>query len=136
MATVPQPLESHMSIRVYRNAAIRTGDSGNPLAQAMAVDGEVLLAVGGEAEVREAAGPGAELIDLEGAAVLPGLYDAHIHTAQYAQSLDAVDLRDVRSLDDALTMVAAHAARLRPGAWLFGGRWNSNTWDPPAQPDR
>ncbi|SCF02764.1 hypothetical protein GA0074695_2959 [Micromonospora viridifaciens] len=125
-----------MSIRVYRNTAIHTGDSGNPLAEAMAVDGDRLLAVGGEAEVREAAGPGAELIDLEGAAVLPGLYDAHIHTAQYAQSLGAVDLREVRSLEEALSMVAAHAARLRPGAWLFGGRWNSNTWDPPAQPDR
>ncbi|MER7128293.1 amidohydrolase [Streptosporangium saharense] len=125
-----------MSIRVYRNAAIHTGDGGTPLAQAMAVDGERLLAVGTEALVREAAGPGAELVDLEGAAVLPGFYDAHIHTAQYAQSLGAVDLRDVRSLDDALARVAAHAARLRPGAWLFGGRWNSNTWDPPAQPDR
>ncbi|MCO5997993.1 amidohydrolase [Actinoallomurus rhizosphaericola] len=125
-----------MSIRVYRNAAIHTGDGGRPPARAMAVEGERLLAVGAEAEVREAAGPAAELIDLEGAAVLPGLYDAHIHTAQYAQSLGAVDLRDVRSLDDALARVAAHAARLRPGAWLFGGRWNSNTWDPPAQPDR
>ncbi|MDO3702831.1 amidohydrolase [Micromonospora sp. C28SCA-DRY-2] len=125
-----------MSIRVYRNAAIRTGDPANPLAQAMAVQGERLLAVGTEAEVRAAAGAGAELIDLAGAAVLPGLYDAHIHTAQYAQSLDAVDLRDVRSLDEALARVAAHAARLRPGAWLFGGRWDSNTWDPPAQPDR
>lgn len=125
-----------MSIRVYRNAAIHTGDSGNPLAEAMAVDGDLLLAVGGEAEVREAAGQGAELIDLEGAAVLPGLYDAHIHTAQYAQSLGAVDLRGARCLDEALSLVAAHAARLRPGAWLFGGRWNSNTWDPPAQPDR
>ncbi|MEV5766884.1 amidohydrolase [Micromonospora sp. NPDC052213] len=125
-----------MSIRVYRNAAIRTGDAGNPSARAMAVAGERLLAVGTEAEVRAAAGPGAELVDLAGAAVLPGLYDAHIHTAQYAHSLDAVDLRDVRSLDDALAMVAAHAARLRPGAWLFGGRWNSNTWDPPRQPDR
>ncbi|WP_214416847.1 amidohydrolase [Sphaerisporangium fuscum] len=125
-----------MSMRVYRNAAIHTGDSGNPTAQAMAVDGERLLAVGTEAEVREVAGGGAELIDLDGAAVLPGLYDAHIHTAQYAQSLDAVDLRDVRTLDEALAMVAAHAKRLRPGAWLFGGRWNSNAWDPPAQPDR
>ncbi|MGW5263190.1 amidohydrolase [Microbispora sp. NPDC004025] len=125
-----------MSIRVYRNAAIHTGTGGAPPAQAMAVDGETLLAVGTEAEVREAAGPGAELIDLDGAAVLPGLYDAHIHTAQYAQSLGAVDLRDVRSLDEALAAVAAHAARLRPGAWLFGGRWNSNTWNPPAQPDR
>ncbi|MCO5972582.1 amidohydrolase [Actinoallomurus soli] len=125
-----------MSIRVYRNAAIHTGDGGRPPARAMAVEGERLLAVGAEAEVREAAGPTAELIDLEGAAVLPGLYDAHIHTAQYAQSLGAVDLRDARSLDDALARVAAYAARLRPGAWLFGGRWNSNTWDPPAQPDR
>ncbi|WP_433414147.1 amidohydrolase [Microtetraspora malaysiensis] len=125
-----------MSIRVYRNAAIRTGEAGAPPAQAMAVDGEMLIAVGTEAEVRAAAGPSAELIDLDGAAVLPGLYDAHIHTAQYAQSLGAVDLRDVRSLDEALAMVAAHAARLRPGAWLFGGRWNSNTWNPPAQPDR
>ncbi|WP_066951273.1 amidohydrolase [Microtetraspora fusca] len=125
-----------MSIRVYRNAAIHTGEVGAPPAQAMAVDGELLIAVGTEAEVRAAAGPGAELIDLDGAAVLPGLYDAHIHTAQYAQSLGAVDLRDVRSLDEALAMVKAHAARLRPGAWLFGGRWNSNTWNPPAQPDR
>ncbi|MFG2099814.1 amidohydrolase [Micromonospora echinaurantiaca] len=125
-----------MSIRVYRNAAIRTGDRANPSAQAMAVDGERLLAVGTEAEVRAAAGAGAELVDLAGAAVLPGLYDAHIHTAQYAQSLDAVDLRDVRSLAEALTRVAAHAARLRPGGWLFGGRWDSNTWDPPVQPDR
>ncbi|MEU9743546.1 amidohydrolase [Micromonospora chersina] len=125
-----------MSIRVYRNAAIHTGDSGNPLATAMAVDGDHLLAVGGEAQVREAAGRGAELIDLDGAAVLPGLYDAHIHTAQYAQSLGAVDLRGVRGLDEAVSTVAAHAARLRPGAWLFGGRWNSNAWDPPAQPDR
>ncbi|MFG2109672.1 amidohydrolase family protein [Micromonospora chersina] len=115
-----------MSRRVYRNAAIHTGDSGNPLATALAVDGDHLLAVGGEAEVREAAGRGAELIDLDGADVLPGLYDAHIHTAQYAQSLGAVDLRGVRGLDEALSTVAAHAARLRPGAWLFGGRWNSN----------
>ncbi|TDE16998.1 amidohydrolase, partial [Nonomuraea mesophila] len=118
-----------MNIRVYRNAAIYPGTGAHPPAQALAVRGRTVLAVGSEADVREAAGPGAELIDLEGAAVLPGFYDAHIHTAQYAQSLDAVDLRDVRTLDEALTRVAAHAARLRPGAWLFGGRWDSNTWD-------
>ncbi|MFC4117905.1 amidohydrolase [Nonomuraea zeae] len=125
-----------MSIRVYRNATIRTGAEGRTPAQAMAVDGEHLVAVGSEAEVREVAGHGAALVDLEGAAVLPGLYDAHIHTAQYAHSLGAIDLREVRSLAEALTMIGEHVARLRPGGWLFGGRWNSNTWDPPAQPDR
>src|SRR5688500_12067327 len=136
LTVTPAPLRVTLSIRVYRNAAIHTGADGRPPAQAMAVDGEHLVAVGTEAEVREAAGHGAELVDLDGAAVLPGLYDAHIHTAQYAHSLDAIDLRDVRSLADALTLIGAHVARLRPGAWLFGGRWNSNTWNPPAQPDR
>ncbi|MFI6818325.1 amidohydrolase [Nonomuraea sp. NPDC050328] len=125
-----------MSIRVYRNAAIHTGVAGAPPARALAVDGEHVLAVGTEAEVRAAAGAGAELVDLAGAAVLPGLYDAHIHTAQYANSLGAVDLRDARSLEEALALVAEHAARLRPGQWLFGGRWNANTWTPPQEPDR
>ncbi|MFG1697912.1 amidohydrolase [Nonomuraea sp. NPDC049309] len=121
---------------VYRNAAIRTGVAGAPAAQAMAVDGERIVAVGTEDEVRAVAGPAAEPVDLDGAAVLPGFYDAHIHTAQYANSRTGVDLRDARSLDEALARIAEHAARLRPGGWLFGGRWDSNTWDPPVQPHR
>ncbi|NUR83104.1 MAG: amidohydrolase family protein, partial [Nonomuraea sp.] len=125
-----------MSIRVYRNAVIRTGDDARPLASALAVEDGTLVAVGDEAEVRAAAGAGAELVDLDGAAVLPGLYDAHVHTASYARSLSEVDLRAARSLEEALAMVAAHAATLGEGEWLFGGRWNSNTWDVPVQPDR
>lgn len=125
-----------MSIRVYRHAVIHTGNDRLPRAQALAVQDGLILAVGSEAEVRAAAGAAAELVDLDGAAVIPGIYDAHIHTAQYAHSLSTVDLAGTRSLDEALTRIAEHAARLRPGQWLLGGRWNSNVWDRPIQPDR
>ncbi|MDP9842702.1 amidohydrolase [Streptosporangium lutulentum] len=125
-----------MTIRIFRNARIHTGDPSRPTVQALAVDGETIVAAGSEAEVRAAAGAGAELVDLAGEAVLPGLYDAHIHTANYARALSEVDLRDAGSLEEALAKIAAHAVRLAPGAWLFGGRWNSNTWDRPVQPDR
>src|SRR5690349_18440396 len=125
-----------MSIRVYRHAVIRTGDDRNPHAEAVAVQDGRILAVGSESDVRTAAGARTELIDLDGAAVLPGLYDAHIHTALYAHSLTTVDLAGTRYLAEALARIADHAARLRPGQWLLGGRWNSNVWDRPVQPDR
>lgn len=125
-----------MSIRVYRNAAIYTGDAANPRAEALAVRDGRILAVGSESDVRATAGASAELVDLDGAAVIPGLYDAHIHTAQYAHSLTTVDLFGARSLAEALSLVAERAATLQPGEWLLGGRWNSNAWDVPVQPDR
>ncbi len=125
-----------MSIRVYRNGVIHTGDDTKPVAQAVAVHDERIIAIGAEADVRAAAGAGADLVDLDGAAVVPGLYDAHIHTAQYAHSLTTVDLAGTRSLAEALARIADHAAALRPGQWLLGGRWNSNVWDRPVQPDR
>jgi len=125
-----------MSIRVFRHAVIHTGDPRRPLAQALAVEDGLIVAIGSEADVRAVAGPAAELVDLDGAAVMPGLYDAHIHTAAYAHGLTTVDLAGSRSLAEALERVAEHAARLGPGGWLLGGRWNSNVWDPPRQPDR
>ncbi len=125
-----------MSTLVYRHGVIRTGDERRPLAQALAVRDGNILAIGAETDVRAAAGASAELIDLDGAAVIPGLYDAHIHTAQYAHGLTTVDLAGTRSLAEALALIAERAAHLRPGQWLLGGRWNSNVWDLPVQPDR
>jgi predicted amidohydrolase YtcJ len=125
-----------MSVLVYRNARIHTGDSEKPLVEAVAVDGETVLAIGTDAEVRACAGAGAELVDLDGAAVIPGFCDAHIHSANYGRELMSVDLRGARSLDEALAKVLDHSAQLGPGAWVFGGRWNSNAWDRPVQPDR
>lgn len=125
-----------MTIRVFRHGAIHTGSPKRPVVEALAVDGETIVAVGSESEVRAEVGGAADLVDLDGAAVLPGLYDAHIHTANLAHDLVDVDLRGARTVDEATGVVARHAAHLPPGAWLFGGRWDSNKWRRPVQPTR
>jgi predicted amidohydrolase YtcJ len=125
-----------VTVRVFRNARIHPSTRSRSIVGALAVEAGFVVAAGTEAEVREAVGSGAELIDLEGAAVIPGLYDAHIHTASYARQLSAVDLREARSLEDALARVTEHTVGLDEGAWVFGGRWNSNVWERPVQPDR
>ena len=104
----------------------------------LVVAGDKVLAVGTEAQLRETGAPWSnspELVDHEGAAILPGLIDAHIHALSLATALVTVDLREARTRDEALVQLRGAAERLEPGAWLFGGRWNVNEWSGPG-PDR
>jgi len=125
-----------MKQRIYRHHTIHTGVAGAAPASAILTQDEQILAIGTAEQVAAAADPSAEVIELAGAAVIPGLYDAHIHTASLARDLDAVDLRGTSSLEQALQRVAAHARTLPAGGWLLGGRWDSNRWERPVQPDR
>lgn len=125
-----------MSLRVFRHAQILTGDPHQPVVQAVAVDGERIVATGTEAEVHDTVGSGPELVDLPGASVLPGLYDAHIHTASLAESLATVDLRGAATLEEALGRVAEFDQALPDGVWMVGGRWDANRWSGPGRPTR
>lgn len=125
-------LQQHL----YVNATFHTQWAGRPRASALLTRGERILAVGSPEELRPHATGPLETIDLGGATVIPGLTDAHIHTANYAREISALDLRGVTGLPDALERIRAHAATLPEGAWIFGGRWDFNTWDIPVQPDR
>lgn len=126
-----------MTLRVFRHARIHTGVPGAPPAQALAVDGDRVVAVGTESEVRRALGSRAsELVDLDGAAVLPGLIDAHLHSAMLARSLHSVDLRDATDLAEVARRVGAHSRDLDPQEWMFGGHWDANLWPQGEQPHR
>nr|WP_257954880.1 amidohydrolase family protein [Nocardioides sp. B-3] len=125
-----------MSVRVYRNATFHTGVAGQRPVEALAVDGETVLAIGDEAMVRDAAAAPDDVIDLGGAVVLPGFYDAHIHTANLARELVSVDLRPARTPGRSISTRCRSRHHGGSGHWLLGGRWNSNTRAPPARPDR
>ncbi|WP_203909419.1 amidohydrolase [Rhizocola hellebori] len=125
-----------MPATVYENGHIHTLDPGLPVAEAIAVRGERIVATGDVASCRAAAGAGAARVDLAGLIVLPGFTDAHIHSASYARRLHQVDLRGATSLAQCLERIAAAAAVSTSDDWLLGGGWDFNRWDNPVQPTR
>ncbi len=99
---------------------VRTLDPERPSASAIAIADGTIVAVGRDAELRDLAGPATEVIDLGGAAALPGLIDSHTHALPSRIPLRGVDLMDARTLDDVRAAVAAERARCEPDAWIFG----------------
>ncbi|MBC7225804.1 MAG: amidohydrolase [Thermoflexales bacterium] len=115
---------------VLFNGRIYTMDPHCPRARALAVCGGRVQAVGGD-DLRALAGPGTEVVDLEGRTVLPGLADSHIHLSWFALGLGQVDLTGTASREEMLARVAARAAVTPAGEWILGRGWHQEEW-----PDR
>jgi enamidase len=64
---------------IFVGANVLTGDSSQPTAEAVALTGERIRAVGSSTEVRRLAGPKTQIVDLPGRTIIPGLMDAHVH---------------------------------------------------------
>lgn len=99
---------------------IITMDGTLPRAEAVAVSGGRISAVGTAAACRQALGGPYEIIDLEGGALLPGFIDTHIHPVLLIYFDLNLDLRDVASLQALRERIRAACAGLAPGEWLVG----------------
>jgi predicted amidohydrolase YtcJ len=121
-----------MARLILRNALIYTLDRSNPRAEVIVIEGGRILAVGGRELVRTHDGP-AEVRDLGGRIILPGLADAHLHLLQYALGLTKVDC-ETSSLAACLEAVAARARETPRGDWVLGHGWAQNDW-PDLPPD-
>jgi hypothetical protein len=115
---------------VLFNGRVCTMDANRPRAQAVAVAGNRILAVGDNADVRPLLRTGGQAVDLEGRAVIPGLIDAHVHLSWHSLAVyrGEVDLDNVPSKAEAVARVAEQARRTAPGEWVRGGGWNKNIW--------
>ena len=67
---------------IFTGGTILTMDPSYPRAQAVAVRGEHIIAVGERAEVEALAGPGTKLVHIDGKTMIPGFHDAHSHLLQ------------------------------------------------------
>src|SRR5215467_11590246 len=94
--------------RVFYNARVFTAEPQHPYAEAVAIRGDKIIAVGSRVDVEAKVGTGAERIDLHGRSLLPGLIDSHSHTVQGGISLISADVGDkVQSIDDLVAFVAS-----------------------------
>jgi len=110
------------------NGKIVTVDERFSVAAAAAVDGDRVAATGTTAEVLAAAGPRAEVIDLGGRTVIPGLIDNHNHFVRATEHVE-VRLDGTRTRDAALAALRQGAAALAPGQWLLTlGGWHEEQW--------
>lgn len=103
---------------------------------AMVVDKGQIVAVGDDASVLRARGQHADVVDLHGAFVMPGINDAHVHLAEAGRRKLAVDLEGCRSLAQMLERVRTAAAAAPAGQWLLGGGWDHTLWPGSMLPSR
>jgi predicted amidohydrolase YtcJ len=109
------------------NARVWTGDRAAPWAEALAVSGERLAAVGTNADIRRLASA-VTPIDAGGRLVLPGFIDTHVHFLEGGHRLASVQLRDARTRDEFVNRIKAFAATVPAGTWITGGDWDHSLW--------
>ncbi|MFC2170316.1 amidohydrolase, partial [Acidobacteriota bacterium] len=107
---------------VITNGKVHTVSGENPEAQAVAVKGKHILAVGSNEEVGRFVGPETKVLDVEGKLVIPGLIDAHCHFAGGGRRLTMLSLRGANSIEEIQALIAERIKELPEGAavWAVG----------------
>ncbi|HEY9284419.1 MAG TPA: amidohydrolase [Pyrinomonadaceae bacterium] len=112
---------------VLTNGKVFTADERGTLAQAVAIDGDRIAAVGTDAEIRRGYA-GARTIDLGGRLVTPGFNDAHIHFLNGGRSMMLVNFGGATTLAETKRRIAEKARELPAGSWILGRGWDHTLW--------
>ncbi|GAA4973396.1 amidohydrolase [Kineococcus glutinatus] len=107
---------------------VHTLDPQHPHAQAVAIVGGTVAAVGSRADVRGWCGAGTEVVDLGAATLTPGLVDGHVHPVMGLDMTAGTDLSGVRTLDGLVAALRDAAAGLERGGWLRGWGLDPNAF--------
>jgi predicted amidohydrolase YtcJ len=113
---------------VILHGHVWTVDSAHPQAEALAIHGIRIIAVGSDAEITKWIGPGTKQIDAQGKTVLPGFIDAHVHFTSGGGEISGVHLRDAATPQEFARRIGEHAKKLPKGEWMLGGTWDHELW--------
>jgi len=109
------------------NGHVWTGNASQPEAEAVAIAGDRIAAVGTSADIRARAA-GREVVDLGGHFVVPGFIDSHVHFIEGGFRLTSVQLRDATTRAEFVNRIKAYAASVPSGTWIIGGDWDHTRW--------
>lgn len=113
---------------VLKNGTIYTVDENNSKAEAIAIAGDRILAVGSNAEIEQYVDDNTQVIDLQGKTVVPGFVDAHYHFLGVGRREFQLNLDGTRSLEEFLAKVKAEAEKVPEGEWIRGRGWIEEDW--------
>jgi hypothetical protein len=120
---------------IVTNAKVWTCDKAQPAAEALAVVGGRIVAVGSAAEIDQWRGARTNVVDGRGKLLVPGFNDAHVHFFSGGSELDNADLKRTRSPEEFANLIGGRA-RARPGEWILGGNWDDQNWSPARLPTK
>jgi hypothetical protein len=112
---------------ILKNAQFYTFNSEQPTADTLFIEDGIIQFAGNFDQLDPVVKTGAEIQDLEGAFVLPGFTDAHIHLLEYGLSLQRVDC-ETGTRAECIARVQQRVEHAKPGEWVLGHGWNHNIW--------
>ena len=118
------------------NARLYTVNSRQPWAEALAVRGGNIVAVGTAAQIEKYRGPSTRVIDAGGRLILPGFTDCHIHFMDGSLSLQRINVEDVKTIAGIQEAVRKFAAAHPRDPWILGRGWSYDVFGKAALPDK
>lgn len=113
-----------MADLIFHNGTVHGMTDDRQVSAAIAIRGGKVLATGSLAELERFRRQDTRLVNLDGATVLPGFHDAHVHLAGHGVNLERLDLTGARSVTEALELIRAAG----PGDWLLGAGFSVAQW--------
>jgi predicted amidohydrolase YtcJ len=113
---------------VLRNGKIVTMNPALPTAQAIAVRGDRITALGTDRAAQAWIGPSTKVIDLHGMTAIPGFIEGHGHFTGVGEFRMGLDLREARTWNDIVDQIARAVKQAKPGEWIIGRGWHQSKW--------
>jgi predicted amidohydrolase YtcJ len=120
---------------VLQHGRVATLDSVAPEAQAVAVVGSRIVAVGTDAEIERWIGSTTEVVDLAGRLTIPGFIEGHGHYMGLGEAKLNLDLTAVKNWDEIVSLVGAATRDAGQDTWIIGRGWHQEKWDRVPEPN-
>jgi predicted amidohydrolase YtcJ len=113
--------------QVFVNGHILTMEDAFPEIEAMAVGGGRIVSIGSTEEI-SSLHPQAEVVDLQGKTVMPGIIESHGHLLSLGQSLLELNIEGVSTPEEAVRKVEERLQTEDPGEWILAWGWDDGAW--------
>ncbi len=113
---------------IFINAKIWTGNKKQPLAEAMAISADTILAIGNTEQILKHTANSTKIVDIKSAFISPGFIDTHVHLMMGGNALLSVRLNDANTPKEFIKRINKHTKTLKPNQWVLEGNWDHTLW--------